>query len=67
MGGNHSLIADDIDGFDSVQKSPPRRPEFYFFNQPKKLHALPIVALGRLFNFFLISHNANFRRMNSLK
>ena len=60
VGCNPGLTADDIDRLDSMQQPPARRPELYFFYQPKKLHALSIVAPGRLFGLGLIPHNTKF-------
>ena len=59
MGCDPGLITDNIDGLDPMQQPPAWRPELYFFNQPKKLHALSIVAPGRLFFFFPTSQIQN--------
>jgi hypothetical protein len=56
VGGNLSLIPQFFDGFDTMQNSFTRRPQFNFIDQAKQLDALAIVSFGWFFYFFLWRH-----------
>ena len=57
MSRDAGLISHSVDRLDSMQQSFTRRPEFYFFNKPKKLNPLAIVSFSRFFCWFILSHD----------
>jgi hypothetical protein len=57
MGRNSRLVSKFLDGLDAVQKTFPRGPEFYFGDEPKKLHPLPIITFNGWFGWGPSSQN----------
>ncbi len=57
VGCDAGLIADSVNGLNSMQQPFARWPEFYFFDKSKKFNPLAIEAFSRFFSWFLFYHN----------
>ena len=51
------LISHAVNRLNSMQQPFARRPEFYFFNEPKQFNPFAIEALSRLFSWFFLCHD----------
>ena len=56
VGYDPGLISDSINRLNSVQQPFARRPEFYFFNEPKQFNPFAVEAFSRLFSCFFLCH-----------
>jgi len=59
VGYDPGLISDSVNGLNSMQQPFARRPEFYFFNEPKKFNPFAIEAFSGLFSWFILCHDIN--------
>ena len=57
MGCDPRLVAHDLNCFYAVQQALARRPEFYFIDEPKKLHPFAVVSFDRRPAWRFFSHS----------
>ena len=56
VGCDPGLVSDSVNRLNSMQQPFARRPEFYFFNEPKKFNPFAIEAFSGLFSWFILCH-----------
>lgn len=56
VGGNFGLIADFMNGFNTMQNTFSRRPQLNFIYQSEKFDFFAVVAFGWFFGFFIFYH-----------